>query len=183
ELTAADFRCIARQPGTIFFATVGQAVLLPLLGWLLVRHLPLQPDIAHGTLLVTACPSGAMANLCTSLGRGNVALSVTLTAVSCLTAVLATPGALAVLPPGVGGAVAFGVPLPVPARPLAVLLVLPVLVGMGIRQRWPDVPCATEAPCLASASLAWSDFWRSSSLRTPRSLPLPWPTLRRRPAC
>jgi BASS family bile acid:Na+ symporter len=50
-------------------------------------------------MLVTACPSGAMANVYTLVGRMNVALSVTLTAVSCLAAVLTTPLALAVLQP------------------------------------------------------------------------------------
>ena len=71
--------------------------MLPAIGWLLVRSLRLQPAIAQGVLLVAACPSGAMANVYTYLARGNVALSVTLTAVSCLAAVLTTPLALAVL--------------------------------------------------------------------------------------
>jgi len=97
ELTTDDFRRVARQPGTVVAATVGQFILLPVLGWLFVRCLGLQPAIAQGVLLVTACPSGAMANVYTYLGRASVALSVTLTAVSCLTAVLTTPLALAVL--------------------------------------------------------------------------------------
>jgi BASS family bile acid:Na+ symporter len=76
-----------------------------------------------------------MANVNTSLGRGNVALSVTLTAVSCLATMLATPVALAVVQPGLGDSIAFSVPLPVLAGQLVLLL---VLVGMGIRRRWPD---------------------------------------------
>ncbi len=54
-------------------ATVGQFVLLPVIGWLLVLCLGLQPDIARGMLLVAACPSGAMANVYTYLARSNVA--------------------------------------------------------------------------------------------------------------
>src|SRR6516165_1848706 len=96
-LTTADFRRVARQPQTVVTAAAGQFVLLPAIGWLLVRSLRLQPAIAQGVLLVAACPGGAMANVYTYLARGNVALSVTLMAVSCLAAALATPLVLAVL--------------------------------------------------------------------------------------
>jgi predicted Na+-dependent transporter len=109
ELTAGDFRRVARQPGTVVAATVGQFVSLPIIGWLLVRCLGLQPAIARGVLLVAACPSGAMANVYTSLARANVALSVTLTAVSGLAAVLTTPLALAVLQAQVGESTGFPV--------------------------------------------------------------------------
>jgi bile acid:Na+ symporter, BASS family len=139
ELTTDDFRRIARQPGTVVAATVGQVILLPAIGWLLVRSFHLQPAVAQGVLLVAACPSGAMANVYTYLARGNVALSVTLTAVSCLAAVLATPLALAVLQAQNGESTGFPVPYGVLAAQLVFLLVLPVLIGMGIRHRWPDV--------------------------------------------
>jgi BASS family bile acid:Na+ symporter len=139
ELTADDFRRVARQPWTVLAATVGQFVLLPCIGWLLVRCLDLQPAIAQGVLLVAACPSGAMANVYVYLARANVALSVTLTAVSCLAAILTTPLALALLQAQDGESTGFPVPFGVLAGQLFVLLVLPVLGGMGIRRRWPDL--------------------------------------------
>jgi BASS family bile acid:Na+ symporter len=92
-----------------------------------------------GVLLVAACPSGAMANVYTYLARANLALSVTLTAVSCLVAVLATPLALAVLQAQVGESTGFPVPFGLLAGQLVLLLVLPVLTGMGIRRCWPDI--------------------------------------------
>jgi bile acid:Na+ symporter, BASS family len=139
ELTADDFRRVARQPRTVLAATVGQFVGLPVIGWLLVRCLDLQPAVAPGVLLVAACPSGGMANVYTYLARANVALSVTLTAVSCLAAVLTTPLALAVLQAQLGESTGFPVPFGVLAGDLFLLLVLPVLAGMGIRRRWPDI--------------------------------------------
>jgi BASS family bile acid:Na+ symporter len=139
ELTANDFRRVARQPGTVVAALLGQLILLPVIGWLLVRCLDLQPAIARGVLLVAACPSGAMANVYTYLARANVALSVTLTAVSCLVAVLTTPLVLAVLQAQLGESTGFPVPYAVLAGQLFLLLVLPVLTGMGIRRRWPDI--------------------------------------------
>jgi bile acid:Na+ symporter, BASS family len=136
ELTADDFRRVARQPFSVAFVTIGQALLLPVIGWLLVRCFTLQPTIAHGLLLVVACPNGPMANIYTHLAGGNVALSVALTAVSCLTAMLTTPLALALLQQGQASS-GFSVPYAVLARQLVILLVVPIFVGMGIRKRWP----------------------------------------------
>jgi BASS family bile acid:Na+ symporter len=80
-----------------------------------------------------------MANVYTFLARANVAVSVTLTAVSCLAAVLTTPLALAVLQAQVGESTGLPVPFGVLAGDLFLLLVLPVLAGMGIRRRWPEI--------------------------------------------
>jgi bile acid:Na+ symporter, BASS family len=139
ELTSDDLLRVAHQLRTVVAATVGQFLLLPIIGWLFVRCLGLQPAIAQGVLLVAACPGGAMANVYTYLARANVALSVTLTAVSCLAAVLTTPLALAVLQAQVGESTGFPVPFGVLAGQMFLLLVLPVLTGMGIRRRWPDI--------------------------------------------
>jgi BASS family bile acid:Na+ symporter len=139
ELTTEDFRRVTRRPGTVVAAIVGQVLLLPLLGWFLVRCLGLQPAIRWGVLLVAACPSGGMANVYNYLARANVALSVTLTAVSCLAAVLTMPLALVVLQVQVGESTSFPVPFGVLAGQLFLLLVLPVLSGMGLRRRWPDL--------------------------------------------
>jgi BASS family bile acid:Na+ symporter len=67
ELTIKDFRRVARQPGIFVAATLGQFLFLPVIAWLLVRCLALQPAIAQGVLLVAACPSGGMANVYTYL--------------------------------------------------------------------------------------------------------------------
>ena len=153
ELTADDFRRVARQPWAVAEATLGQCLLLPLIGWLLVHCLVLQPAVARGVLLVAACPSGGMANVYTYFARANVALSVTLTAVSCLAAVLTTPLALAVLQALGGESTAFPVPFAVLASQLFLLLLLPVLAGMGVRRRWPDIT-RRHGRALLGASIA-----------------------------
>jgi BASS family bile acid:Na+ symporter len=139
ELTVADFRRVAGRPGTVVAAALGQVVLLPLFGWLLVRSLRLPPTVAQGALLVAACPSGGMANLYAYLARANVALSVTLTAISCLVAIVTTPLALASLQSTAAETTGFNVPIGMLAGQLSLLLVLPILTGMTIRRRWPDV--------------------------------------------
>ncbi|HZZ82508.1 MAG TPA: bile acid:sodium symporter [Gemmataceae bacterium] len=138
ELTSDDFRRVARQPGRVVAAILGQMLLLPVTGWLLVRYVDLQPEIRWGVLLVTACPSGGMANVYAYLGRGNVALSVTLTAMSCLAALIATPLALSFVQASFEEMTSAPVPLGVLTGQLVILLALPVFLGMGIRFRWPD---------------------------------------------
>jgi bile acid:Na+ symporter, BASS family len=113
--------------------------LLPVIGWLLICWLRLQPAIARGVLLIAACPGGGMANVYTLLGRRNVALSVTLTSVSCLAAVLARPLALAAFRTRDGESNSFSVPYGALALHLFLLLVWPILIGMGIRRRWQEV--------------------------------------------
>src|SRR5437773_2638551 len=93
-LTVGDFRRVVSKPGLVAAATVGQLVCLPLIALVLVRSLGLSPSVEKGMLLVAACPAGSMANLYGLLARANVALSVTLTAVSCLAALVTMPALL-----------------------------------------------------------------------------------------
>jgi BASS family bile acid:Na+ symporter len=137
ELTMADFRRVVQRPLVVLLAILGQLVLLPCIGWLLVRSLDLQPFVAAGILLVATCPAGAMANVYTQLARGDVALSVTLTAISCLLAGFTMPFAITVMNVGRVGEAGLTVPPQVMLIQLLALLLVPVVVGMGIRRLWP----------------------------------------------
>lgn len=137
DLTTDDFRRVARQPGIVLLATVGQFVVLPLIAWVLLAWLHPQLVVANGLLLVAACPSGAMANVYTFMARSNVALSVTLTAMSCLAALLATPLVL-FLQTRAGESNRLQVPLNALAGQLIVLLIVPVVCGMFFRCGWPE---------------------------------------------
>jgi BASS family bile acid:Na+ symporter len=138
-LTAEDFRRVARRPGLVAAATLGQFVWLPLIGLVLVRSLGLSPLVEKGVLLVAACPAGSMANFYNYLARANVALSVSLTAVACLAAVLTMPILLLSFRAYLGDAAPFAVPVPVILRQLLLTLVAPVLAGMALRRLWPAV--------------------------------------------
>jgi BASS family bile acid:Na+ symporter len=138
-LTADDFRRVGRQPRLVAAATVGQLVFLPLIALILVRSLGLSPSVEKGMLLVAACPAGSMANLYTYLARANVALSVSLTAVSCLAAVLTMPILLMTFQAYLGEPSTFAVPVPVILRQLLLTLLAPILTGMALRRLWPAV--------------------------------------------
>lgn len=90
-LTLADFAEVARRPGLLALGTALQFGGMPALAWLVARTLGLGPELATGLVLVGACPGGTASNVICYLARADVALSITLTAVSTVLAVLATP--------------------------------------------------------------------------------------------
>jgi BASS family bile acid:Na+ symporter len=137
ELTGEDFRRIVRRSRFVALALTIQILLWPLVAALLLTAVPLQPYIAAGVLLVAVCPSGSMANFYTYLGRANLALSVTLTAVSCLTAVLTMPVLLALFKTQLHDPATLDAPVPLMIGQLLLLLILPTLLGMSLRRLRP----------------------------------------------
>ena len=83
-LSAADFKRIAIAPKSVIIGLLAQLVMLPIVGFLLASVFPLSPELAVGVMILAACPGGPTSNLVTYLAMGNVALSITLTAVSSL---------------------------------------------------------------------------------------------------
>lgn len=85
------FYQLKNQKKALFTGLASQYLLLPFLTYLLILILTPSPGIALGMILVAACPGGNVSNFFTLLSRGNVALSVTLTAFSSLLAFVITP--------------------------------------------------------------------------------------------
>lgn len=90
-LSASDFKRVLDQPVLILIGVSLQYILMPSIAWLLAMLLELPVLLATGLILVGACPGGTASNVICFLARGNVALSISLTAVSTLLAVLLTP--------------------------------------------------------------------------------------------
>jgi BASS family bile acid:Na+ symporter len=90
-----DFRDVARRPWVILAGLVAQYVVMPGLTVLLTLALDVRGSVAIGMILVVCCPAGNLSNILTHRSRGDVALSVSLTAVSTIAAVVVTPIALA----------------------------------------------------------------------------------------
>ncbi|MFK8183610.1 MAG: bile acid:sodium symporter family protein [Phormidesmis sp.] len=90
-LTVNDFKRIAIVPKPVILGLLAQLVMLPIVGFALASFLPLSPELAVGVMVLAACPGGSTSNLVTYLAKGNVALSITLTAISSLITVLTIP--------------------------------------------------------------------------------------------
>lgn len=93
ELRPSDFKNIFKRPKSPLVGILSQFVLLPLATFLLVLAIKdiITPTIALGMILVAACPGGNISNFISALARGNVALSVSLTAFSSIAALVMTP--------------------------------------------------------------------------------------------
>jgi BASS family bile acid:Na+ symporter len=90
-LTAGNFLDVLRRPLPVALGVGLQFLVMPLLGWLLAVLAGLPPMLVAGVVLLGSCPGGTASNVICYLARGDVALSITLTAVSTLLAVVATP--------------------------------------------------------------------------------------------
>lgn len=90
-LKPADFGRILRQPRAPAGGLLAQFLILPALTWGLTMLLPMAPGVALGMILVASCPGGSFSNILTWLARGNVAVSVSMTATSSLAALVLTP--------------------------------------------------------------------------------------------
>ncbi|MDX1637491.1 MAG: bile acid:sodium symporter family protein [Balneolaceae bacterium] len=91
ELTVKDFRRLTQDPRSTIIGVISQFLLLPALTYLLVLFFEPHPSMALGMFMVAACPGGNISNFFSLLSRGNTALSVSLTAIATLGAILLTP--------------------------------------------------------------------------------------------
>jgi len=90
-LTIADFKRVTKYPGDFVVGFFGQVILLPIVAFILIHIISLPPELALGTMLIAAAPGGVMSNILTKFANGDVALSVTLTAIISLISVITVP--------------------------------------------------------------------------------------------
>ena len=91
DLKVSDFKRLIDTPKASIVGLTSQFILLPFVTFLLVLVIEPQPSIALGMMLVAACPGGNISNFLTHLSKGNTALSVSLTAVGTVLAIVMTP--------------------------------------------------------------------------------------------
>ena len=140
ELTLGDIRRVVVYPKAVLVATLGQLLLLPAIAAALIWALRPGPTVVAGMILLAASPGGALSNVYTYLARANLALSVTLTALSVLLALVTMPLLTAA---GISLFLDRQDAIPVPfARmfgQLVLMLLLPLGLGMGLRHGWPGL--------------------------------------------
>jgi bile acid:Na+ symporter, BASS family len=91
DLKLDDFKKIVRSPKAPAIGLVAQFILLPAFTFLLTLIIKPHPSIALGMIMIAACPGGNLSNLMTYLAKGNSAVSISMTAVSTLAAIVMTP--------------------------------------------------------------------------------------------
>ena len=133
-LTVRDFARVAKQPRDFFVGAVSQVVLLPAVAFGLVSIWPLAPELALGVMIIAAAPGGVTSNLLTAFGRGDVALSISLTAVLSLLSVVTVPFIVVFSYTHFVGGDLGDVSVAGTALGVFVIVALPVLVGLAVRR-------------------------------------------------
>jgi BASS family bile acid:Na+ symporter len=90
-LVVDDFKRVVVQPKDFLVGGLSQMILLPAVGFLLVMLWPMEPALAVGVMIIAACPGGVTSNILTHMARGDIALSISLTAVTSVLSVIALP--------------------------------------------------------------------------------------------
>ena len=90
-LTGGDFLRVIKQPRDFFVGAFSQIILLPIIAFILVKVWPVAPELAIGVMIIAAAPGGVTSNLLTSFAKGDVALSISLTAIISLLCVITIP--------------------------------------------------------------------------------------------
>lgn len=145
SLTINDFRKILIEPKAVILGLLAQLVMVPIVGFVIASAFSLPPEIAVGVVLLSACPGGATSNLLTYLAKGNVALSVTLTAFSSLVTVFTIPLVVNVaLQLFLDDAADLQLPFIKTVTRLATIVILPLMIGMVVRSVAPRLAATVE---------------------------------------
>jgi BASS family bile acid:Na+ symporter len=150
ELRVADFKRVAETPRAVLAGLVPQFLLLPGATWIATLLLDLPPNTEAAMILVACCPGGSLSNVVTHVGRGNTALSISISAVAAVLALFLTPfnftwmvstnpatagwlRELAIDPSGIWWS-------------LLALLAVPMSLGLWIAHRWVRLAAKIRKP-------------------------------------
>ena len=130
-----DFKRIFKFPKAIFIGLTNQLILLPIVGFLLAILFDLDPIMAVGLMILASCPGGPTSNLITQVCKGNIALSVTLTAFASFISILLIPFILSFALQYFDTNTAATIQLPIVDTILQIMVitVIPITIGMLIR--------------------------------------------------
>lgn len=171
SLRPVDFKRIIRSPQAPAIGLLAQCLLLPFLTFLLTLVLKPQPSLALGMILVSACPGGNFSNIMTFIARGSLAVSVSMTAVASLLAVVSTPTLFAFyawLNPATAELVKQVELQPLNMMGLVLVVIgIPILLGMYFGRQFPWLKEKSEGMMrfvsliifLAFVAIAFSKNW------------------------
>ncbi|KRG33052.1 bile acid:sodium symporter family protein [Psychrobacter sp. P11G3] len=138
SLVTNDFKRVVKYPKAVGIGLTNQLIFLPLVGFALAASMSLEPEYAVGVMLLVLCPGGTTSNLFTYLAKGDVALSVTMTAIASVITVFTIPIVLSFsLVYFMGAGSEFQLPVAKTMISLIALTILPVSIGMLIKNYKP----------------------------------------------
>ena len=154
-LVIGDFVRIFTYPKAVLIGLINQIILLPIIGFSIVVLFNLSPTMATGVMILSLCPGGPTSNLITQVSRGNIGLSVTLTALASLITVFTIPVLLSEAIAYFTGNTGVVIELPVLETMLQILVitVIPIAIGMMIRKRNEGFALRMEKPMRTASTV------------------------------
>ena len=144
-LVVNDFKRVVKFPKAVSIGLANQLIMLPLIGFALANIMPLRPEYAVGVMLLVLCPGGTTSNLFTFLAKGDVALSVTMTAIASVITVFTIPIVLSFsLVYFMGAGTEFQLPIAKTMISLFVITILPISIGMIIKRYKPKLADSSQ---------------------------------------
>ncbi|MBA6154361.1 bile acid:sodium symporter family protein [Gelidibacter maritimus] len=154
-LILSDFTRILRNPKSILIGLTNQLLVLPIIGFSLAIAFDLNPIMAVGLMILSTCPGGATSNLITQVCRGNIALSVTLTAISSIICVFTIPFILTFALDYFGTDTGVAIKLPIVNTIIQIMgiTIIPISIGMFIRRLNPNFARRMEKPMRTASTV------------------------------
>lgn len=144
-LRLADFKRVAIEPKAVAAGLFAQLIILPAIGWGIAVVAKMPPELAVGIMVLAACPGGPTSNLITYLARGDVALSISLTAINSLITVITIPLIVNFASQQfVGEEAALSLPFAKTVIQIGVITIIPVSLGMWLHAAKPALSAKVE---------------------------------------
>ena len=142
-LEGGDFKRVISRPKPVFLGLVGQMVLLPATAFLFTLVVPMDPSVAIGLIILSACPGGVTSNAIVFVARADLALSVTLTALSSTLTTVTVPLIVSAgLRLHAGAGQDFSMPVLDTMIRLFLITILPMSIGMSLKRWAPAIEAA-----------------------------------------
>ena len=134
-LTGSDFIRVIKKPWDFFIGAICQIILLPIIAFFLIKIFPISPELAIGVMIIAAAPGGVTSNLLTSFAKGDVALSISLTAIISLLCVITIPFIVLTSAKLIDGSnLSQDISVLSMARDMFLIVTVPVIIGMLFRK-------------------------------------------------
>jgi len=144
NLSLSDFRLFVDRPKPVICGLVGQIIALPVIAYILGTVFHLEPVFFVGLMLIACCPGGSSSNVFSLLAKGDVALSVSLTACSSVITLFTLPLIMGLVMTNSGMPADIHLPVGNLLMQNLVLMFLPIAIGIFIRKKYPKAAVAID---------------------------------------
>jgi Predicted Na+-dependent transporter len=162
EIKLSNFKKIVHNPKPVLVGLLSQYIVMPAVSFLCVLLLHPSPSVALGMILVAACPGGNISNFLSLMAKGNIELSVSLTAIITIAAVFFTPFNFAFYGNLYSEAAHIMMPISIDpwemVRAVVLLLGIPLILGMLFAWRFPDLTKRISKPMKIFSLVVFAGF-------------------------